>query len=198
MREHDVPDWYIESCRKIKYMFPKAHAVAYLMSAIRLMWFKLYHPQAFYAVYFTVRGDDIDYEAAVGGAAVARAHMDAVKRRLKEEKNAKDEDLLVSLQLVNEMLVRGYEFLPIELGKSRGSKYVVEDDKVRLPFSALKGLGGAAADSLERATIAGQEYLSVEELQQATGVTSAVLESLRTAGVLAHLPESSQVSLFEA
>ena len=179
-------------------MFPKAHAVAYLMSAIRLMWFKIYHPQAFYAVYFTVRGDDIDYEAAVGGPAVARAHMDAVKRRLKEEKNAKDEDLLVSLQLVNEMLVRGYEFLPIELGKSRGSKYVVEDDKVRLPFSALKGLGGAAADSLERATIAGQEYLSVEELQQATGVTSAVLESLRTAGVLAHLPESSQVSLFEA
>ena len=95
--------------------------------------FKLYHPQAFYAVYFTVRGDDIDYEAAVGGAAVARAHMNEVKRRLKEEKNAKDEDVLVSLQLVNEMLVRGYEFLPIELGKSRGSKYVVEDGKVRLP-----------------------------------------------------------------
>ena len=150
MREHEVPDWYIESCRKIKYMFPKAHAVAYLMSAIRLMWFKIYRPPEFYAVYFTVRGDDIDYEAAVGGAAVARAHMEEVKRRLKEEKNAKDEDVLVSLQLVNEMLVRGYEFLPIELGKSRGSKYVVEDGKVRLPFSSLKGLGGAAADALER------------------------------------------------
>ena len=91
MREHEVPDWYIESCRKIKYMFPKAHAVAYLMSAIRLMWFKIYRPPEFYAVYFTVRGDDIDYEAAVGGAAVARAHMEEVKRRLKEEKNAKDE-----------------------------------------------------------------------------------------------------------
>ena len=102
MREHEVPDWYIESCRKIKYMFPKAHAVAYLMSAIRLMWFKIYRPQAFYAVYFTVRGDDIDYEAAVGGAAVARAHMNEVKRRLKEEKNAKDEDVLVSLLLVSE------------------------------------------------------------------------------------------------
>ncbi len=76
MREHEVPDWYIESCRKIKYMFPKAHAVAYLMSAIRLMWFKIYRPPEFYAVYFTVRGDDIDYEAAVGGAAVARAHME--------------------------------------------------------------------------------------------------------------------------
>ena len=159
MREHEVPDWYIESCRKIKYMFPKAHAVAYLMSAIRLMWFKIYRPPEFYAVYFTVRGDDIDYEAAVGGAAVARAHMEEVKRRLKEEKNAKDEDVLVSLQLVNEMLVRGYEFLPIELGKSRGSKYVVEDGKVRLPFSSLKGLGGAAADALEKVTIHGEEYI---------------------------------------
>ena len=196
MREHEVPDWYIESCRKIKYMFPKAHAVAYLMSAIRLMWFKLYRPAEFYAVYFTVRGDDIDYEAAVGGAAVARAHMEAVKRRLKEEKNAKDEDVLVSLQLVNEMLSRGYAFLPIELGKSRGNKYIVEDGKVRLPFCALKGVGGTAAASLERATIDGQEYISVEELQQATGVTSAVLESLRSAGVLADLPESSQVSFF--
>ena len=196
MREHEVPDWYIESCRKIKYMFPKAHAVAYLMSAIRLMWFKIYRPPEFYAVYFTVRGDDIDYEAAVGGAAVARAHMEEVKRRLKEEKNAKDEDVLVSLQLVNEMLSRGYAFLPIELGKSRGNKYIVEDGKVRLPFCALKGVGGTAAASLERATIDGQEYISVEELQQATGVTSAVLESLRTAGVLADLPESSQVSFF--
>ena len=196
MREHDVPDWYIESCRKIKYMFPKAHAVAYLMSAIRLMWFKIYHPQAFYAVYFTVRGDDIDYEAAVGGAAVARAHMNEVKRRLKEEKNAKDEDVLVSLQLVNEMLVRGYEFLPIELGKSRGSRYIVEDGKVRLPFSSLKGLGGAAADALERSTIHGEEYLSIEELQQASGVSSAILDRLRQVGALGDLPESSQVSFF--
>ena len=148
------------------------------------------------AVYFTVRGDDIDYEAAIGGAAVARAHMEAVKRRLKEEKNAKDEDVLVSLQLVNEMLSRGYEFLPIELGKSLGSKYVVEDDKVRLPFSALKGLGGAAADALERVTIHGEEYISVEELQQASGVGSSILDRLRQVGALGDLPESSQVSFF--
>ena len=158
------------------------------MSAIRLMWYKIYKPQAFYAVYFTVRGDDIDYEAAIGGAAVARAHMEAVKRRLKEEKNAKDEDVLVSLQLVNEMLSRGYEFLPIELGKSRGSKYVVEDDKVRLPFSA--------AEALERVTIHGEEYISVEELQQASGVGSSILDRLRQVGALGDLPESSQVSFF--
>ena len=119
-----------------------------------------------------------------------------MKRRLKEEKNAKDEDVLVSLQLVNEMLVRGYEFLPIELGKSRGSHYIVEDGKVRLPFSSLKGLGGAAADALERSTIHGEEYLSMEELQQASGVSSAILDRLRQVGALGDLPESSQVSFF--
>ena len=127
---------------------------------------------------------------------MARAHMNEVKRRLKEEKNAKDEDVLVSLQLVNEMLVRGYEFLPIELGKSRGSSYIVEDGKVRLPFSSLKGLGGAAADALEKATIQGQEYLSIEELQQASGVSNAILDRLRQVGALGDLPESSQVSFF--
>lgn len=127
---------------------------------------------------------------------MARAHMEEVKRRLKEEKNAKDEDVLVSLQLVNEMLVRGYEFLPIELGKSRGSKYVVEDGKVRLPFSSLKGLGGAAADALEKVTIHGEEYISVEELQQASGVGSSILDRLRQVGALGDLPESSQVSFF--
>ena len=132
----------------------------------------------------------------MGGAAVARAHMNEVKRRLKEEKNAKDEDVLVSLQLVNEMLVRGYEFLPIELGKSRGSKYVVEDGKVRLPFCSLKGLGGAAADALENVTIHGEEYLSIEELQQASGVGSSIIDRLRQVGALGELPESSQVSFF--
>ena len=96
MREHDVPDWYIESCRKIKYMFPKAHAVAYLMAAIRLMWFKVYHPAIFYAVYFTVRGADIDYEAAVGGVRVAKQHLRDNEKIPKDERTAKDDDALVS------------------------------------------------------------------------------------------------------
>ena len=196
MREHDVPDWYIGSCRKIKYMFPKAHAVAYLMAAIRLMWFKVYHPPIFYAVYFTVRGEDIDYEAAIGGVRVAQDHIREVNQRLREEKNAKDEDTLVSLQIVNEMLQRGYRFLPIELGKSYASKYVVEDDKVRLPFTALKGVGETAAIALEKATIDGQQYISIEELQQASGVSSAIMEKLRDVGALGSLPDTSQVSFF--
>ena len=196
MKECGVPDWYMDSCRKIKYMFPKAHAVAYLIAAIRLMWFKVYHPQAFYATYFTVRGDDIDYEAAVGGVKVAQQHLKEVNARLREERKAKDEDIQVSLQLVNEMLARGYEFLPIQLGKSRATQYVVEDGKVRLPFASLKGVGESAAVALERATINGQEYLSIEELQQATGVSSAVMENLKNVGALGGLPDTSQVSFF--
>ncbi len=196
MKACGVPDWYLDSCRKIKYMFPKAHAVAYLIAAIRLMWFKVYHPQAFYATYFTVRGEDIDYEAAVGGRKVAMLHLKQVAARLREEKKAKDEDLLVSLQLVNEMLARGYEFLPIELGKSRASKYLVEDGKVRLPFTALKGVGEAAAMALEQATIQGQEYISMEDLQATSGVSSAVMDALASVGALGDLPATSQVSFF--
>ena len=177
-------------------MFPKAHAVAYLIAAIRLMWFKVYHPQAFYATYFTVRGEDIDYEAAVGGRKVAMLHLKQVAARLRGEKKAKDEDLLVSLQLVNEMLARGYEFLPIELGKSRASKYLVEDGKVRLPFTALKGVGEAAAMALEQATIQGQEYISMEDLQATSGVSSAVMDALASVGALGDLPATSQVSFF--
>ena len=195
MKEHDVPDWYIESCRKIKYMFPKAHAVAYLMAAIRLMWFKVYHPAIFYAVYFTVRGADIDYEAAVGGVRVAKEHLRDNEKIPKDERTAKDDDALVSLQLVNEMLQRGCQFLPIELGKSYASKYVVEDGKVRLPFTAIRGLGEAAAVALEQATIHGQEYISVEELQQASGVAQSVFDKLHE-GALGNLPETSQVDLF--
>ncbi len=196
MKEHDVPDWYIESCRKIKYMFPKAHAVAYLMAAIRLMWFKVYHPAIFYAVYFTVRGADIDYEAAVGGVRVAKEHLRDNEKIPKDERTAKDDDALVSLQLVNEMLQRGCQFLPIELGKSYASKYVVEDGKVRLPFTAIRGLGEAAAVALEQATIHGQEYISVEELQQASGVAQSVFDKLHEVGALGNLPEASQVDLF--
>ncbi len=212
LRAHGVPEWYLESCKKIKYMFPKAHAVAYLIAAIRLMWFKVYHPLAFYATIFSVRGEDVDYEAAVGGPAVTRQHMREVNQRLKEEKNAKDEDILVSLQLINEMQQRGYAFLPIRIGKSEAKTYVIEEGKIRLPFMALKGVGDAAANTLEKATLSGQKYLSAEELQSACGtlssdakkeghaeygvVSSTVMDTLASIGALGDLPKSSQVSFF--
>ena len=196
LKSHGVPEWYLESCRKIKYMFPKAHAVAYLIAAIRMMWFKVYHPVEFYATYFTVRGEDIDYEAAIGGKNIAKQHIKEITERLKFEKSAKNEGLLTSLQIVNEYLQRGYEFLPIEFGKSRAARYMVEDGKIRLPFMSLKGCGDTAANDLERVTIQGQKYLSIEELQQASGISSAVVESLEKAGAMAGMPKSNQISLF--
>ena len=177
-------------------MFPKAHAVAYLIAAIRLMWFKVYQPLAFYATHFTVRGDDIDYEAAVGGIKVAKQHLKQVNARLREEKKAKDEDILASLQMVSEMLARGYEFLPIRIGKSKAKTYVIEDGKIRLPFMSMKGLGENAAHALEQATSQGQEYISGEELQAACGASNTIMENLLAIGALGDLPMSSQVSFF--
>ncbi len=196
MQTCGVPQWYMESCQKIKYMFPKAHAVAYLIAAIRLMWFKIHHPLAFYSTYFTVRGEDLDYKAAVGGKEVAKQHIDAITIKLREEKTAKNEDVLTSLLMVNEMLCRGLQFLPIELGKSKADKYVMEDGKIRLPFLSLKGVGETAAASLERVTINGQKYLSIEELQQASETSTTVITALKEVGALHGLPDSNQVSFF--
>ncbi|MEG2435822.1 MAG: PolC-type DNA polymerase III [Ruthenibacterium sp.] len=196
LKEHDVPDWYLDSCKKIKYMFPKAHAVAYLIAAIRLMWFKVYEPLAFYATHFTVRGEDIDYDAAVGGIKVAKQRVKEVNMRLKEERKAKDEDILAELQLVNEMLQRGYEFAPILIGKSKAKTYVIEDGKIRLPYLSMKGLGESVAAALEEATSNGQQYISADELQAASGASSTVMENLANCGALGDLPKSSQVSFF--
>ena len=195
LRSHGVEDWYIDSCKKIKYMFPKAHAVAYLMAAIRLMWFKLHRPLEFYATIFTVRGDAIDYESAVGGRAVATKNLKEITQRLKIEKNAKDLESQTALQLVCEMLARGYEFLPIALGKSKAKKYVIEDGKIRLPYSSLKGVGEAAAEQLEEACKNGVDFISVEDFQKSSGVSSAVIDSLYNAGALGDMPKENQISL---
>ncbi len=197
LRRNNVPEWYLESCKKIKYMFPKAHAVAYLMSAVRLMWFKIHHPLAFYATYFTVRGEDIDYEAAVGGKAVAKRNLAKAEALAKEEKSLKNEGTVTSLQMVNEYLLRGYEFLPIMLGKSRALQYSIEDGKIRLPFLAIKGVGDKAALELEKATLNGQSYLSGEDLQRAAGVSAPVMQALDEMGALGNMPKSNQVTLFE-
>jgi len=196
LRSHGVEEWYIDSCKKIKYMFPKAHAVAYLMAAIRLMWFKLYYPIEFYATYFTVRGEAIDYEAAVGGRALATKKLKEVTRRLRIEKNAKDEELRTSLQMVCEMLARGYEFLPIRLGESKAKTYTVCDGKIRLPYMSLKGVGETAALQLENACKENTEFLSVEDFQKASGASSAVIDTLYEVGALGNMPRTNQVSLF--
>ena len=140
MREHGVPEWYINSCLKIKYMFPKAHAAAYMISALRLGWYKVHRPVEYYAAYFSVRGEDFD------GAVVMKGR-DAVKRKMSEiamkgkEASKKEEDAYTTFQIVNEMLARGIQVLPVDIYKSHAKKYLVEDGKIRLPFTSLSGVG---------------------------------------------------------
>ena len=194
MREHGVPEWYIESCLKIKYMFPKAHAAAYVTAAIRLCWFKIYRPLEFYAALFTVRGGDLEMEAAVGGAAVTRRMMDAITAK-GFDKTAKDEDTYTMLQIVLEMQLRGLSFLPVNVYKSKGTRYILEDGKIRLPFNCIKGLGDSAALALEKA-MEKDDYISIDEIQQASGISKSVVDSLKSCGAFGDLPDSSQMTFF--
>ena len=197
MKEHDVPQWYIDSCFKIKYMFPKAHAAAYMISALRLGWYKVHRPLEYYAAYFTVRGGDFDGVTAVKG-------KDAVVRKMKEldvkiknrEASQKEIDVFDSLQVANEMLARGIFLRPVDLYRSDARKFLVEEGQIRLPFSSLSGVGESAAVALQEARETGGEYISVDDLQARAGVSSAVIDALRETGALSQLPESSQTTLF--
>ena len=195
MRDHGVPEWYIDSCMKIKYMFPKAHAAAYMISTLRLGWYKVHRPVEYYAAYFTVRSEDFDGVTALKG-------KEAVVRRMKEismkgkEASAKEEAAYATFQIINEMLARKIRLLPVDLYKSDAKRFLVEDGQIRLPFSSLPGVGEAAAQSLAQAREKGGEFLSVDEFQSRAKVSKAVIDVLREAGSLKDLPESSQVSLF--
>ena len=196
MREHNVPEWYIDSCMKIKYMFPKAHAAAYMIATLRLGWYKVHKPVEYYAAYFTVRSENLDGAIAMQGHQAVRDKMNNIKQKQSvHEATAKDEAELQTLQIVNEMMARKIEFLPVDIYKSEAKMFKVEDGKIRLPFSSLPGVGGAAADSLAE-TGKHTEYLSIEDMQIKTKVTKAVIETLKDVGVLKDLPESSQMSLF--
>ncbi len=197
MRENNVPEWYIESCKTIKYMFPKAHAAAYVTSAIRIAWFKLYHPVEFYAAYFTVRGSDIDIEAAMGGLKVAKRKLNECKMRMRDvvKKTAKDEDTYVALQVTCEMLARGCKFLTVDLKKSDATKYLIEPDGIRLPFIAIKGVGENAARCLFEAAH-DRDFIAADEMLAYKGISASLLDTLEQVGALGDMPKESQVSLF--
>lgn len=194
MKEHGVPPWYIDSCMKIKYMFPKAHAAAYMISTLRLGWYKVHTPVEYYAAYFTVRGDDFDGATVIKGRDAVHKRMNEISMKGKEA-SAKEEGALATFQIVNEMLARGIEVLPVDLFKSDAKKYLVEDGKIRLPFASLSGVGETAANSLAAAKEKGI-YISIDDVQTRSKISKSVIESLSVAGALSGLPASSQMTLF--
>jgi DNA polymerase-3 subunit alpha (Gram-positive type) len=191
-----VPDWYIGSCKKIKYLFPKAHAVAYVMMAFRIAWFKVYHPLAFYAAYFYRRSQKGGFDAVLmtRGMDTVTANIEAIDNN--ENATDKDQDLLTTLEVVYEFYLRGLEFLPIDIYKSHATKFLIEDGKLRPPFVSISGLGENAAISLMEGR-AGKDFLSIEEVVAACPkVSKTHIQMLKDAGAFGSLPDTSQVSLF--
>ena len=191
-----VPDWYIGSCKKIKYLFPKAHAVAYCMMAFRIAWFKVYHPLAFYAAYFYRRSQKGGFDAALmtGGMEAVLANIEAIDGN--EDATAKDEDLLTTLEVVYEFYLRGFEFAPISLYESHATKFLIKDGKILPPFVSVSGLGENAAWDIMNGS-KGKKFLSIEEFSLACPKASKThIQMLKDAGAFGDLPDTSQVSFF--
>ena len=196
MLAHGVPDWYIWSCKRIKYMFPKAHAAAYDMSAIRLGWYKIYYPMEFYAAFLTVAPGGFDGEIVIGGYKGVNAAIGALEQKIKENQaTAKDNEQLTTLYLVREAMARGVRFLGVDLEKSSATAYLPEDGKIRMPLNCLPGLGDTAAQKIVEVRER-QKINSIEELRLKTGVSKTVIEILRRNHVLDNLTETNQMTLF--
>lgn len=195
MKAANVPDWYIESCQKIKYMFPKAHAAAYVMMAFRIAYFKINYPEAYYATYFTVRAcDDFDYSCMCKGMDVAKAAMREIHAKAMEA-TAKDKAKMTVLELIVEFYARGFKFLPIDLYKSDSRKFIVTEEGLIPPFNSLQGLGTNAAQSIVDGREAG-EFHTIEELKERTSLGRSLIDLLKENGVLNGIPETNQLSLF--
>jgi DNA polymerase-3 subunit alpha (Gram-positive type) len=191
-----VPDWYIGSCKKIKYLFPKAHAVAYVMMAFRIAWFKVNHPLAFYSAYFYRRSQKGGFDSVLmtGGMDTVVANIKAIEAN--EDATAKDEDLLTTLEVVYEFYLRGFEFAPISLYDSHATKFLIKDGKILPPFVAVSGLGETAAWDLMNGR-QGKNFVSIEEVAAACPkVSKTHLQMLKEAGAFQDLPDTNQISLF--
>ncbi|MBR0596764.1 PolC-type DNA polymerase III [Sinanaerobacter chloroacetimidivorans] len=194
MEDNDVPEWYIESCRRIKYMFPKAHAVAYVTMSYRIAYYKVYHPVEFYAVFFTTKVSEFDSDTILKGPAAVRNKMELIEAKGKNA-TKKEEDEVTVLEVAYEMYARGYEFLPAEIGKSDATKFQSIDGKVLIPFVALSGVGESAAKSIVT-EFEKKPFISVDDMRNRAKVNKTAIEALTNHGVLSGIPESDQLCLF--
>ena len=197
MIDNGVPDWYIWSCKKIKYMFPKAHAAAYVMMALRVAYYKVYYPQAYYAAYFAIRAKAFNYELMCQGKERCEYYLDNLMRKKENnETSKKDEDTIGDLKVVQEMYARGYEFEPIDLYRAKAKEFQVIDGKVMPSFSAIEGMGDKAAEMLEAAAKDGK-FLSKDDLRERAKVSKTVVETMSDLGLLDGMPEGNQLSIFD-
>ena len=191
--ENNVPQWYIESCKKIKYMFPKAHAAAYVTGAVKLCWFKVYYPSEFYSAVLTKHTENIDVKTVLGGKESVRNKIQLIQSN--PEATAKDKGMLDALLLIYEMMLRGITFLPVDYKKSRATTYAIEDGNLRLPFLAVEGCGENAAIKLKEVIDKG-DFICLEDIQAQSGINSTVLSKLYDMNVFGDLPQSAQISFF--
>ncbi len=194
MRKNEVPEWYIDSCKKIKYMFPKAHAAAYVLMAVRIAYFKVHHALLYYAAYFTVRAEDFDIEAMARGSMAIRSKIEEINAKGLDA-SPKEKNTLTVLELALEMCERGYAFQKVDLYKSHASEFIIEGNSLIPPFNSIPGLGTNAAVNIVQARSEG-EFLSKEDLQKRGKVSKTILEYLDSQGILESLPDQNQLSLF--
>ena len=195
MLDHGVPDWYVWSCEKIKYMFPKAHAAAYVMMAWRIAWCKVFYPLAYYAAFFSIRATSFNYELMCQGKERLEHHMHDYERR-KDELSKKEQDTYKDMRIVQEMYARGFEFLPIDLYRAKAHHFQIIDDKLMPSISTIDGLGDKAADAVVEAAKDGK-FLSRDDFRQRSKVSKTVIDKMVELGILSDLPESNQLSLFD-
>ncbi|WP_270362644.1 PolC-type DNA polymerase III [Eubacterium ramulus] len=195
MLDHGVPDWYVWSCEKIKYMFPKAHAAAYVMMAWRIAWCKVFYPLAYYAAFFSIRATSFNYELMCQGKERLEYFMHDYERR-KDTLSKKEQDTYKDMRIVQEMYARGFEFLPIDLYKAKAHHFQIIDNKLMPSISTIDGLGDKAADAVVEAAKDGK-FLSRDDFRQRTKVSKTVIDLMVDLGILADLPESNQLSLFD-
>lgn len=195
MREHDVPEWYIESCKKIKYMFPKAHAAAYVMMAFRIAYYKINYPLAYYAAYYSIRSTTFSYELMCQGPEALQYHIDNFTARYKELSN-NEKDTLRDMKIVREMYARGFEFMKLDLFRAKATKFEIIDGRLMPALNSIDGLGDTQAMAVEEAAKKGA-FLSKDDFRNRTKISKTVMDLLTELGILSDLPESNQISLFD-
>ncbi len=194
MVSHGVPDWYIWSCKKIKYMFPKAHAVAYVMMGWRVAWFKVHHPLAYYAAYFGIRASAFSYETMCRGQVLLARELDRLTSIPKDQQTKKDQDSIRDGRIAQEMYARGFQFMPIDIYRAKARECLIIDGEIMPPLSSVEGLGDKACEQVEEAALQG-EFSSLENFRERTRVSKTVVDKMVELGILENLPDSDQLTL---